>query len=102
VTISISYNFYYQGAHLGSYSQIGLDSGRYSQIGRYFRVSAAAGAPCQLSFVWDATNQMRSALVTTTDHVILDSFTFTNGIFYPVASSEIEASNRRTKEMLQH
>ena len=90
VTNSIAHNFYHHGAYLG----------RYSQGGGYSFVNTAAGAPCALSFVWDSSNQIRTASVTTTNYVTLDSFTFTNGIFYPVASSEIEESNRKTKGIL--
>lgn len=57
---------------------------------------------CLLCFVWDASNQIRTASVTTTNYVTLDSFTCTNGIFYPVASSEIAESNRKTKDILHH
>jgi hypothetical protein len=34
-----------------------------------------------------------------TNHVLLDSFTCTNGIFYPEDSSRIEESNRKTKNL---
>ncbi len=89
VTNSITHNFYHHGAFLG----------RYSKVGAFTLVSSAADAPCALAFVWDATNQIRSASVTT-NYVTLDLFTFTNGIFYPVASSEIEESNKKTKDIL--
>jgi hypothetical protein len=90
VTNSIAHNFYYLGAYLG----------RYSQGGGYTFVNTAARAPCAISFVWDSSNQIRHASVTTTNYVTLDSFTCTNGIFYPVASSVIEESNRKTKDIL--
>jgi hypothetical protein len=90
VTNSIAHNFYHRGAYLG----------RYSQGGEYTFVNTAVSAPCALAFVWDSSNQLRSASVTTTNYVTLDSFTYTNGIFYPVASSVIEESNRKTKDIL--
>jgi hypothetical protein len=90
VTNSIAHNFYHQGTYLG----------RYSQAGGYTFVNSAAHAPYVLSFTWDSSNQIRAASVTTTNYVILDSFTFTNGIFYPEDSSRIEESNRKTKDIL--
>ena len=90
VTNSIAHNFYHQGAYLG----------RYSQGGGYTFVNSAARAPYVLTFVWDSSDQIRTASVTTTNYVTLDSFTYTNGGFYPVASSEIEESNRKTKDIL--
>jgi hypothetical protein len=90
VTNSIAHNFYHSGAYLG----------RYSQGGGFTFVNSAASAPFMLNFVWDSSNQVRIATVTTTNHVTLDSFTCTNGIFYPVASSAIEESNRKLKSIL--
>ena len=91
VTNSIAHNFYHQGTYLG----------RYSQAGGYTFVNSAAHAPYVLTFVWDSSNQIRTASVTTTDYVILDSFTCTNGIFSPEDSSRIEESNRKTKDVLR-
>ena len=90
VTNSIAHNFYHQGTYLG----------RYSQAGGYSFVNSAARAPYVLTFVWDTSNQIRTASVTTTNYVVLDSFTCTNGIFYPEDSSRIEESNRKTKDIL--
>jgi len=90
VANSVAHNFYHQGAYLG----------RYSQGGGYTFVNSAAGAPYVLTFTWDPSNQIRAASVTTTSYVLLDSFTFTNGIFYPEDSSRIEESNRKTKDIL--
>jgi hypothetical protein len=90
VTNSIAHNFYHHGTYLG----------RYSRGGGYTFVNSAASAPYLLAFVWDSSNQIRTASVTTTNYVTLDSFTYTNGIFYPVASSAIEESNRKTKDIL--
>jgi hypothetical protein len=74
--------------------------GRYSQGGGYTFVNSAPGAPYVLTFTWDSSNQIRAASVTTTNYVLLDLFTFTNGIFYPEDSSRIEESNRKTKDIL--
>ncbi len=90
VTNSIAHNFYHQGAYLG----------RYSQGSGYTFVNSAPGAPFVLTFLWDSSNQVRTASVSTTNYVILDSFTCTNGLFYPAASSEIEESNRKAKGIL--
>lgn len=91
VTNSSAHNFYHRGAYLG----------RYSQGGGYSFVNTAVGAPSVLSFVWDSSNQMRSASVTTTNHVVVDSFVFTNGVFYPAPGSEIQEANRKTKGILR-
>ena len=90
VTNSIAHNFYHQGAYLG----------RYSQAAGHTFVNSAASAPFILTFAWDSSNQIRTASVTTTNYVTLDSFTCTNGMFYPVANSEIEETNRKTKDIL--
>ena len=90
VTNNVAHNFYYRGAYLG----------RYSQGGGYTLVSTAPSAPCVLAFVWDSSNQIRIASVTTTNYVTLDSFTFTNGIFYPDDSSRIEETNKKTRDLL--
>jgi hypothetical protein len=90
VTNSIAHNFYHQGTYLG----------RYSQGGGFTFVNSAPGAPFGLTFLWDSSNQVRTACVLTTNYLILDSFAYTNGLFYPRASSEIEESNRKTKGVL--
>ncbi len=88
VTNSCAHNFYHRGVYLGC----------YSQGGGYTFINSAAGAPYVLTFVFDSSNQVRAASVSTTNYVILDSFTFTNGLFYPESSSRIEESNRKTKD----
>jgi hypothetical protein len=90
VANSVAHNFYHQGVYLG----------RYSQAGGYTFINSAPGAPYVLTFVLDSSNQVRAASVTTTNYVALDSFTCTNGIFYPEDSSRIEESNRKTKDLL--
>jgi hypothetical protein len=90
VTNFIAHSFYHQGTCLG----------RYSQAGGYTFVSSAAHAPYRLTFAWDSSNQVRTASVTTTNYVVLDSFTCTNGFFYPDDSSRIEETNKKSKEIL--
>jgi hypothetical protein len=90
VTNSIAHNFYHRGAYLG----------RYSRGGGNTFVNSAANAPCALNFAWDSSNQVRAASVMTTNYVVLDSFTCTNGIFYPEESSRFEESNRKIKDFL--
>ena len=90
VTSSTAHNFYHRGAYLG----------RYSKASGCTFVNAAPGAPVMLTFVWDSSNQLKTASVSATNYVILDSFTYTNGLFYPAGSSEIEESNRKTKGIL--
>ena len=91
VTNSLAHNFYHKGAFLGCYSQ---------SLG-YTHISSAADAPYRLAFVLDSSNHVRAASVTTTNYVTLDSFTCTNGLFFPVASSVIEESNRKTRDILR-
>ncbi|MEO7300313.1 MAG: hypothetical protein ABI042_17245 [Verrucomicrobiota bacterium] len=88
-TNSLAHNFYYRGVYLG----------RYSQGSGYTFINSAAGAPYVLNFVLDSSNQVKAASVTTTNYVALDSFTYTNGIFYPDDSSRIKESNRMTKDL---
>ena len=90
-TDSLAHNFYHRGVYLG----------RYSEGSGLTFINSAAGAPYVLAFVLDSSNQVRSASVTTTNYVMLDSFTCTNGIFYPVESPRIEESNRKTKDILR-
>lgn len=90
VTNSIAHNFYHQGTYLG----------RYSQGAGLTFVNSAPGVPYVLSFVWDSSNQVRTASVTTSNYVILDSFNCTTGVFYPAARSAIAESNRRTGDIL--
>lgn len=75
---------------LGSYSQ---------SLGSTF-INLEAGAPHRLCFVLGSSNQVMMASVATTNYVVLDSFTYTNGTFYPDASSAIEDTNRGLKNAL--
>lgn len=88
VTNSIAHNFYHQGVYLG----------RYSRGSGYTFINTAVGAPYVLAFVLDSSNQVRAASVMATNYVILDSFTCTNGIFYPEDRLRFEESNRKTKD----
>lgn len=92
VTNNVIHTFVYQGARLGSYSQS-------QSLGNTF-INSEVGAPYKLSFVLGSSNQVMAASVATTNYVILDSFTYTNGTFYPNPSSVIEASNRGLKDAL--
>ena len=71
-----------------------------SQGSGYTFINSAPGAPYALNFVLDSSHQVMAATVTTTNYLLLDSFTCTNGIFYPEAYSRIEESNRKTKDFL--
>jgi hypothetical protein len=93
VTNNVIHTFVHQGARLGSYSQS-------QSLGNTF-INSEAEAPCRLAFILGSSNQVLAASVTTTNYVILDSFTYTNGLFYPVASSQIEETNRKTKDILR-
>lgn len=89
-TNSWAHNFYHRGVYLG----------RYSEGSGHTFINSAAGAPYVLSFVLDSSNQVSAAFVSTTNYVILDAFTCTNGMFYPEDRSRFEESNRKLKDFL--
>jgi hypothetical protein len=92
VTNNVAHIFLHKGARLGTYS--------HSQsLGNTF-INSEAGAPYRLSFVLGSSNQVMAASVATTNYVIVDSFTYTNGTFNPVSSSAIEESNKGLRDVL--
>jgi hypothetical protein len=70
--------FYHEGSELGGYMTYPKSSIIYS----------AGQSPYSLSFQCDASNNIRSALISS-NAVILDAFSCTNGVFYPEDSSFI-------------
>lgn len=52
-----------------------------------------AGTPYSLSFEFDASKSVKSAVIGSKDGVVLDAFTCTNGVFSPVESSLITKAN---------
>ena len=71
-------------------------------------MGSTPGAPYYLSYVFNTSNQIRSAIIgtfytneVTTDSitiVTLDSFGCTNGVFYPRDGSWIREANRQPNE----
>jgi hypothetical protein len=51
-----------------------------------------AGIPYQLIYGLGPSNELRS-VVFATNHIVLDAFTCTNGVLYPVESKEIQQFN---------
>jgi len=83
--------FYYDGSLLGGYMTYPKSSIIYS----------AAGAPYSLSFQFDSSNQIKSALITT-NFTILEAFNCTNGIFYPQDSSFIRKAKSVAEGLSEH
>lgn len=79
--------FYHNEAQVGQY----IFNGTETIIG------SVASAPYFLAFRLDSSNKTRSAIIGTTNAVILDSFACTNGVFYPKDSSFIEEANSLPK-----
>ena len=71
--------FYHDGVQIGGHTTYPTTSFTYS----------VAGAPYSLSFQYDASNQLRSALVAS-NTTILESFTCTNGVFYSKDSAFLQ------------
>ena len=71
--------FYHGGVQVGGYTTYPTTSFTYS----------VAGAPYSMSFQYDASHQLRSALVAS-NTTILESFTCTNGVFYSQDSAFLQ------------
>jgi hypothetical protein len=78
-----SQTFYHNGSEMGQYVYTGSE----------FIIASVPGAPYSLIFRSDSSNKQRSAIIGTTNAVILDSFACTNGVFYPKDSSFIREAN---------
>jgi hypothetical protein len=74
--------FYHGSSLLGEYTTYPTSNTSYS----------VAGAPCSLRFQYDASNHIRSALVTS-NFMVLDFFPCSNGVFYPEDSESIRKAN---------
>jgi hypothetical protein len=83
--------FYHNGSLLGGYMTHPKSSVIYS----------AGSAPYSLSFQFDASNKMRSALITS-NVVILDAFACTNGVFYPEDGSFIRKAISLSESLSAH
>jgi hypothetical protein len=63
--------------------------------------TAEAGMPFSVSFMFDASKNVKSAVIGTKDGVVLDLFLCTNGIFTPVDSATIQKANAVGADMKQ-
>ncbi len=71
--------------------------GQYIWNGSETIIGSVPGAPYFLTFRLDSSNKTRSAIIGTSNAVILDSFACTNGVFYPKDSSLIHEANSLPK-----
>jgi hypothetical protein len=67
-----------------THSYIPQGAWRYSQGGGFTFVNSAASAPDMRAVLWDSSNQINTASVTTTNYVNWDSWGYKNGIFFPL------------------
>jgi len=74
--------FYHSGVLVGDYTASKYSSG----------FSTEAGIPYSVSFEFSHSNDLRSAVIGTKDS-ILDIFSCTNGVFYPVEAIRIQQAN---------
>ena len=82
--------FYHKGSLLGVYSTYNNGSSTIHSMG---------SAPYTLSFVFVSTNTMKCALITS-NSVMVDAFTCTNGIFYPADKSVLREVKSAVRGML--
>lgn len=86
--------FYHNGSLVGEYLTNNLYSYNRSSI------ISVAGAPCSFSVSFDSSNRMSAIIMS--NAVMLESFSCTNGIFYPADSSSIAKINDMRKDVLSH
>jgi hypothetical protein len=77
------HRFYHDGSLVGDFVAMRDSSG----------FTTEAGTPYSVSFECDASHKPKSVVIGTKDGVILDAFSYTNGIFSPVESSVLEKGN---------
>ena len=77
------HRFYFRGSLVGDFVAMPDSSG----------FTTEAGSPYSVSFEFDASHSVKSAIIGTKDGVILDAFSCTNGIFSPVESSLLTKAN---------
>ena len=85
------HRFYHAGALVGDYVAMPDSSGFTNE----------AGTPYSVSFEFDASKSVKSAVVGTKDGVVLDAFSCTNGIFMPVERSMLQKANAVGADMKQ-
>ena len=77
------HRFYHAGALVGDYVAMPDSSG----------LTTEAGTPYSVSLECDASHTPKSVVLGTKDGVILDAFSYTNGVFVPVESSILTKAN---------
>ena len=77
------HRFYHGGALVGDYVAMPDSSG----------LTTEAGTPYSVSLECDASRNPKSLVIGTKDGVILDAFSYTNGVFSPVESSLLTKAN---------
>jgi len=90
--------FYHDGAQMNDYIYNGAET----------LMGSTPGAPYLFTYRFDASNQLRSAIISTIHtndvtprsitFVTLDSFGSTNGVFYPRDGSWIHGANSMSRE----
>ena len=77
------HRFYHAGSLVGDYVAMRDSSG----------FTTEAGIPYSVSLECDASRNPKSVVIGTKDGVILDAFSYTNGVFSPVESSLLTKAN---------
>jgi hypothetical protein len=85
------HRFYHGGSLVGDFVAMPDSSG----------FTTEAGTPYSVSFEFDASKSVKSAVVGTKDGVVLDAFSYTNGIFTPVELSVLQKANAVGADMKQ-
>jgi hypothetical protein len=83
------HRFYHHGALVGLWTAMPESSGFVTE----------AGCPFALSFGFDALRNPKSAVIGAKDGVVLDAFSYTNGVFVPVASALLAKANTVGSEL---
>ena len=77
------HRFYREGALLGDYIAL-PDSSAFA---------TEAGSPCSISFEYGKNKEVKSASIANREGEILDAFTCTNGLFFPIESPQLRKMN---------
>src|ERR1041384_1740109 len=85
------HRFYHGGSLVGNFVAMPDSSGCMTE----------AASPYAMSFEFDESQNVRSAVIGTKDGVVLDFFRCTNGIFVPVERSVIQKANSGGADMRQ-
>lgn len=85
------HRFYHDGSLVGDFVSMPDSSG----------FTTEAGTPYSVSFEFDVSKSVKSAVIGTKDGVVLDAFSCTNGIFTPVERSVLQKANAVGADMKQ-